>query len=103
MNTCSVLIVIFDIFLNICYNVTIPVHSTKGVVMGTETKSRGKFRFPTIDRGTWIEADVISINRLKGAASDGLDDYQITFAYEGRQYVERISHAMYQMLREKLK
>lgn len=51
----------------------------------------------TIDRD-WIEAEVISVKRLKGVDSNDMDGFQVTYVYEGHRRIERISHRMYEML-----
>ena len=67
--------------------------------MSTETKSKGKFiKFAIID-GTWLEADVLSVKRIKATTTNELDTFQITFVSEGHQYTEQIAHRMYEMLR----
>lgn len=69
--------------------------------MSTETK--GKFIQFVTDDGTWYKANVISVERLKGAAADGLDAFQVTFILDGRKYTKGVTYLVYSSIKHELR
>lgn len=66
--------------------------------MKEKVRSQGKFKFAIIT-GIWFETDVVSLERVKLGADDGLDDFRVTYLDRGHIHTERITSQMHDMLR----